>query len=88
MIELFGKELCSYCSRAKDLLAERDQKYVYFDVEKDQWAHSEMMRRNPGARTVPQIFIDGNLVGGYDDLRKMYKDQDAAAAAVDPNANG
>ncbi len=72
-VELYGKEWCSYCNRAKDLFAEKNQQYIYYDVEKDEWAHSEMLRKNPGAKTVPQIFIDGSLVGGYDELRKYYK---------------
>ena len=40
----------------------------------DQNVFKEMLERNPSARTVPQIFIDDQLIGGYTDLIEKYKD--------------
>jgi glutaredoxin len=47
-----------------------DQKGINYKVYNadDPSVFQEMLKRNPAARTVPQIFIDGNLIGGYTDL--------------------
>ena len=88
IVDLYGKEWCSYCNRAKDLLTERGQEYIYHDVEKVEWELLEMKRKAPGASTVPQIFIDGEHVGGFDQLRAWYKAKDAEAAATASNDEG
>lgn len=72
-VEIFGKEWCAYCDRAKELLDERKVPYEFYDVENSVRHHKEMMTRNPDAKTVPQVFIDGKLVGGYDQLRARFK---------------
>lgn len=73
MIEVFGKELCAYCSRAKALLKDEGLEFTYRDVEQDAGAFEEMMQRSDNYRTVPQVFIDGEFVGGYDELRSHLK---------------
>ena len=72
-VEVYGKSWCSYCDRAKDLLASREQDYEFYDVEEDTSKYDEMMVKNPSTKTVPQIFIDGEHIGGYDQLREWYK---------------
>lgn len=71
---LFGKENCLYCQKAKALLAENSIKYIYHDVIKQPTALYEMLARvKPiiGPKTpvtVPQIWLDGEYVGGYENL--------------------
>jgi glutaredoxin 3 len=72
-IEVYGKEGCAYCDRAKELLEEAGKDYSYLDVVQDETLHEEMMRRVPTARTVPQVFVDGQSIGGFDELRKLAK---------------
>ncbi len=66
-IEIFSGPQCSYCSQAKKLLSAKGLAYTDFDVSEDA-GRSEFARRLPRARSIPQIFIDGEHVGGYDDL--------------------
>ena len=48
-------------------------KYEVYDAD-DPKIFSEMLERNPAARTVPQIFIDDDLIGGYTDLIDKYSE--------------
>ena len=70
-VEIYSKSWCPYCRMAKRLLEEKGQEFVEFDVELDAGKYDEMLDRSEGRWTVPEIFIDGTLVGGYDDLRAM-----------------
>lgn len=89
IVDLYGKEWCSYCNRAKDLLTEKNQDYIYHDVEKVEWELMEMRKKTPpGTTSVPQIFIDGTYIGGYDQLRAWYKAQDVGADTEELNNNG
>lgn len=70
--EVYSKNNCPYCVRAKKLLDDRQIEYVELDAVALRDALIERVTAATGAapRTVPQIFIDGNHVGGYDDLVK------------------
>ncbi len=56
---------------AKRLLHSKGQEFVEFDVDADADKYRELIDRSEGRWTVPEIFIDGNLIGGYDELRAM-----------------
>lgn len=71
MIELFTRPGCGYCLRAVALLRARGLAFVEYDLSLSPAAGAEMRRRVPAARTVPQIFIGGTPVGGFDDLAQM-----------------
>ncbi len=66
-IEIYTKSYCGYCHRAKALLERKGLAYREIDVTRDAQREAEMRQRS-GRRTVPEIFIDGELVGGCDDL--------------------
>jgi glutaredoxin 3 len=66
-IEIFTGPGCSYCTAAKRLLTSRNLPYVERDIT-DPDVLAEMRRRLPNARTIPQIFVGDQHVGGYDDL--------------------
>ena len=70
-VEIYSKSWCPYCRMAKRLLEEKGQEFVEFDVDLDVEKHREMLERSEGRWTVPEIFIDGELIGGYDDLQAM-----------------
>ena len=66
---LWSKYHCSYCDQAKALLK---SKGIMFEEKKigDGYTKEELLEAVPTARTVPQIFIDGELVGGFTELKK------------------
>ena len=66
-IEIYSKDWCPFCSKAKSLLQSKQLEYVEIDITSDLEHEQEMITRS-GRRTVPQIFIDGDSIGGYDDL--------------------
>lgn len=69
-IVIYTKDYCGYCVRAKSLLKAKGAAYTEIDVTDDGSLQQEMVRRS-GRRTVPQIFIDGRPVGGYDDIAAL-----------------
>jgi glutaredoxin 3 len=70
-VEIYTKALCSYCERAKALLRAKGVEFIEYDVTTDRERREEMIRRSHGRTTVPQIFIDGEHVGGSDDLLEL-----------------
>lgn len=69
-VVVYTKRWCGYCEWARRLLAQRGVPFTEIDVTSDRALHSEMMERS-GRRTVPQIFIGGESIGGYDDLAAL-----------------
>jgi glutaredoxin 3 len=67
-VEIYTKDWCPYCVRAKRLLAENGVDPVEYAVDLGGDKKSEMIQRAGGRTTVPQIFIDGKHIGGCDDL--------------------
>jgi len=70
-VEIYTSPLCGYCHAAKRLLADKGVSYAEVDVLSNPDRKPEMIKRANGSRTVPQIFIDGNHIGGSDDLRAL-----------------
>ena len=70
-VEIYTKDWCPYCVRAKRLLAENGVEVVEYAVDLGGNKKSEMIDRAGGRTTVPQIFIGGNHVGGCDDLFEL-----------------
>jgi glutaredoxin 3 len=70
-IDIYTSAFCGYCARAKRLLADKGAAFDEIDVTMDALRRAEMVERAGGARTVPQIFINGDHVGGCDDLHAL-----------------
>lgn len=70
-IEIYTTPLCPYCARAKRLLDRKGVSYAEIDLWTEPGRRSEMLERAAGRRTVPQIFIDGQGIGGSDDLHAL-----------------
>ena len=73
-ILLYTTPLCGYCRAAKRLLAEKALDFEEIDVAFDRDKRAEMLDRANGQRTVPQIFIHGRHVGGYDELAMLERE--------------
>jgi glutaredoxin 3 len=70
-IEVYTTQFCPYCVRAKRLLTERGLAYEEFDVAEDEALRANVIERSGGRRTVPQIFVDGRAIGGYEELAEL-----------------
>ena len=66
---VWSKYNCPYCDQAKALLSQRG---IAFEERKigDGYTKEELLEAVPNARTVPQIFLDNTLIGGFTELRK------------------
>lgn len=67
-IEVYSTAVCPYCVAAKNLLKAKGLSWEDVLVDADPAQREVMLKRSGGRRTVPQIFINGQHVGGYDDL--------------------
>lgn len=70
-VEIYTTNWCPYCAMAKSLLNEKGVAYEEIDVTDDPARRNEMTERAGGRRTVPEIFIDGKIIGGFDDLHAL-----------------
>lgn len=70
-VEVYSTNYCPYCVRAKQLLDAKDVDYTEIDVTGDDEARMALVEKSGGRKTVPQIFINGQSIGGYDDLRAL-----------------
>jgi len=70
-IEIYTTEYCPFCVRAKALLKSKGVTFEEIDVSDDQEARERMIELSGGRRTVPEIFIDGKIIGGYDELKAL-----------------
>lgn len=70
-VEIYTKWGCPYCYRAKAILEEKGAALTEYDITMGGPKRAEMLGRAPGSVTVPQIFIDGQHIGGCDDLMAL-----------------
>ena len=68
-VEIYSKSNCVFCDKAKNYFSQNDISFVEHNVEIAD-VFDTLMSRNPNARTMPQIFINDVLIGGYTDLIK------------------
>lgn len=72
---IYTKDWCGYCRAAKQVLSQLGLSYEEVDVTHDAARYQEMLDRSEGRRTVPQIFIDGEGIGGYTELVALVRQQ-------------
>lgn len=70
-VEIYTTPTCPYCMAAKALLRKKGVAYQETDVSRDPDLRVAMTQRAGGRRSVPQIFIDGQSVGGSDDIHAL-----------------
>ena len=73
-ILLYTTQFCGYCRAAKNLLRAKGLDYEEIDVGFDPDKRADMVQSAGGLRTVPQIFIHGRHVGGYDELAALERE--------------
>lgn len=72
-VVVYSTDYCPYCRAAKDLLRSKGVAFREEDVTHDAAMREELVRRTGGRTTVPQIFVDGKAMGGYDDLATFFR---------------
>jgi glutaredoxin 3 len=72
---VWSKNHCPYCDQAKNLLKLKGIDYEERNIN-DGWDKEDLMAAVPNARTVPQIFLDDQLIGGFTELRKHFSTED------------
>jgi len=65
---VWSRDQCSYCDQAKNLLRSRGIEFEERNISHG-YTKQQLLEAVPNARTVPQIFLDGELVGGFTELR-------------------
>jgi glutaredoxin 3 len=78
-VEIYTILFCPYCERAKALLARKGVAFEEIDAPGGSAARADAIRRSGGRMTVPQIFINGQAIGGSDELAALDR-----AGGLDP----
>ena len=71
---IYTGDLCIHCDWAKDLLNRKKIKFTEYNVAKDSSKREEMFKKSNGAKTIPQIFIGEQHVGGNAELQALERD--------------
>jgi glutaredoxin 3 len=70
-VEVYSTQYCPFCVRAKALLKNKGIEFREIDVTHDPAGREKMVELAGGRRTVPEIFINGKIIGGFDELRAL-----------------
>ena len=73
MIQIWGKPQCPHCDQAKRFCEQNEYKFEYRQLDVD-FTREQVLEEFPGARTFPQIKVNGEKIGGFDKL-KTYVEQ-------------
>lgn len=71
---IWGQPSCVYCERAWDLIESKDGRFIEYNVVGETHTKDQFLAANPGKRSVPQIYCNGEYVGNYDDLVRYFND--------------
>lgn len=75
-LKVYSTARCPICDKTKSLLKKWNIPYIEAMVDSDHSALREMSEKTQGARTVPQITIDGKWIGGFSELTMMHMDDE------------
>ena len=70
-VEIYTKNDCPYCEKAKELFDAKGVDYVTYNVTGDDDLFAEMKERANGRETAPEVFVDDELIGGWDDTSEL-----------------
>lgn len=68
-VVVWSRDLCQHCVRAKNQLKQHGIDFEERKIE-DGWTKEQLLKEIPHARTIPQIVVDGKVIGGYTELMK------------------
>jgi glutaredoxin 3 len=67
---VWSKNSCPFCVQAKNLLKLKGIEFEERNISAEKWTREQMLEAVPTARTLPQIFLDDNYIGGFTELRR------------------
>ena len=67
---VWSKDACPFCVQAKALLESKGIEFEERNIMAGTWTKEQLLEAVPNARTLPQIFLDDNYIGGFTELRK------------------
>ena len=67
---VWSKDNCPYCQQAKNLLQLKGIEFEERNITQGTWTKEQLLESVPNARTLPQIFLDEELIGGFTELKK------------------
>ncbi|VXD10432.1 glutaredoxin 3 [Planktothrix paucivesiculata] len=70
-VEIYTWSTCPFCIRAKALLKKKGVDFTEYTIDGDEGARDQMAQRANGSRSVPQIFINDQYIGGCDDIHAL-----------------
>ena len=70
-VEIYTWKTCPFCIRAKSLLKNKGVEFIEYSIDGDEAARNKMAQRANGRRSLPQIFINDDHVGGCDDIHAL-----------------
>ncbi|MGO8804402.1 glutaredoxin 3 [Candidatus Binatus sp.] len=70
-VEVYTTTYCPFCARAKNLLRSKGVAFDEIDVTDDAELRAKLIEMSGGRRTVPEIFINGRIIGGFDELKAL-----------------
>ena len=70
-VEIYTWRTCPFCIRAKSLLKNKGVEFIEYSIDGDEVARNKMAQRANGRRSLPQIFINDDHVGGCDDIHAL-----------------
>ena len=70
-VVIYTGPFCNFCSAAKHLLNKKKINFEEIDIGYDDKKREEMLKKSNGARTIPQIFIGEEHIGGYVELKAL-----------------
>ena len=73
-VEIYTWMTCGYCVRAKRLLKDKNITFIEYAIDGDDQARQRMIQRAAGRSSVPQIFINGQGIGGFLELQQLEHD--------------
>ena len=73
-VEIYTWQYCPFCIKAKNLLNKKNIQFTEYKIDGDEAAREEMSLRASGRRSLPQIFINDEGIGGCDDLYQLEKE--------------
>ena len=81
---VYGKPNCPQCTMAKSLLESRGIEYVYIDITTTGKSAAEITGR-PDVRSLPQVYLDGRYIGGFNELFSELRDRKSDAVTEEDN---
>jgi glutaredoxin len=72
---VWSKNGCPFCDQAKNLLKSKNIEFEERNIEKN-WSREQLIEAVPNARTLPQIFLDEKLIGGFTELRTHFNKEE------------